>query len=133
MLSSFARQAVEIARGDREPELRVGNLDSVRDFLDVDDVVRAYVALCDANVPAGVYNVASGRSVRVGDALERILAIAGVSPRVEVDPARFRPTDHAVGNAERLRAATGWEPRVPLERTLERVVAFWHEKLAAAG
>jgi len=131
VLSSFARQAAEIACGCRAPLMRVGNLDSVRDFLDVEDVVRAYVALCGRHVPGGVYNVASGRGVRVGDALERILALAGVRPRIEIDPVRFRPTDHAVGDARRLRQATGWEPRIPLEDTLQRVVAYWRERVAA--
>jgi GDP-4-dehydro-6-deoxy-D-mannose reductase len=125
VLPSFARQAAEIAAGKREPLLRVGNLDSVRDFLDVDDVVRAYVALCDRQAPSGVYNVASGRAVRIGDALDTILRLTEVSPRVEVDPERFRPTDYAVGDATRLRGTTGWAPQVALEDTLARLVADW--------
>jgi GDP-4-dehydro-6-deoxy-D-mannose reductase len=133
VLSSFAKQAVEIAAGLREPLLRVGNLDSVRDFLDVEDVVRAYLALCDPAAPAGVYNVASGRGVRVGDALDLILRLAGVSPAVEADPERHRPTDHAVGDASRLRRVTGWEPRIALEETLRRVVDHWREQLAASS
>lgn len=132
VLSSFARQAAEIAAGVSEPELRVGNLDSVRDFLDVEDVVRAYVGLLEPKVQSGVYNVASGRPVRIGDALDTILRLAGVAPRVEIDPERFRPTDRAVGDATRLRDAIGWEPAVPLEDTLARVVAYWRERVAAA-
>ncbi len=132
VLPSFARQAVEIALGRREPILRVGNLDSVRDFLDVEDVLDAYLALADRAVPAGVYNVASGRGVRIGDTLEAILKLAGVEPRIEVDPERLRPTDRTVGDAERLREATGWEPRIAFETTLERLVAHWHERLSAS-
>lgn len=130
VLSSFAKQAAEIAAGEREPLMRVGNLDSVRDFLDVGDVVRAYVALCDRAVLANVYNVASGTGVRVGDALDIILRVAGVSPEVEIDRARHRPTDHAVGDAARLHAATGWEPIVPLEETLRGVVEYWRGVIA---
>jgi len=129
VLSSFARQATEIAAGEREPRMSVGNLDSVRDFLDVRDVVRAYVGLCDRAVPAGVYNVASGRGVRVGDALEIILREAGVSPTVEVDPERHRPTDYAVGDASRLREASGWEACIALEDTLRGVVEYWRDQL----
>ncbi len=132
VLPSFARQAVEIALGRREPVVRVGNLDSVRDFLDVEDVLEAYLALADPAVPAGVYNVASGRGVRIGDALEAILKLAGVEPRIEVEPERLRPTDQAVGDAERLREATGWAPRVAFETTLERLVAHWRERLSAS-
>jgi GDP-4-dehydro-6-deoxy-D-mannose reductase len=85
VLPSFARQAVEIAAGRRDPVLHVGNLDSVRDFLDVEDVVSAYLALLDRRVPAGTYNVASGLPQRVGDLLEALLARAGArarSPRI---------------------------------------------------
>ncbi len=131
VLSSFARQAALIALSQIQPQLRVGNLDSVRDFLDVDDVIDAYLALSDPKVPSDVYNVASGRGVRIGDALDEILAIAGVKPEIEIDPERFRPTDHAVGNADRLRSATGWKPRTPLSRTLERLVQDWRERLSA--
>jgi nucleoside-diphosphate-sugar epimerase len=132
VLPSFARQAVEIALGRREPVVRVGNLDSVRDFLDVEDVLEAYLALADRALPAGAYNVASGRGVRIGDALEAILRLAGVEPRIEIDPERLRPTDQAVGDAKRLREATGWAPRVAFETTLERLVAHWRERLSAS-
>jgi GDP-4-dehydro-6-deoxy-D-mannose reductase len=131
VLASFARQAAEIAAGTREPRLRVGNLDSVRDFLDVDDVVAAYLRLLDPRVPAGVYNLASGVGRRVGDALDALLALAGIAPAIEVDPARLRPTDHGVGDATRLRRATGWVPRVPFEITLERVWRDWRLRVRA--
>ncbi|MDJ0850982.1 MAG: GDP-mannose 4,6-dehydratase [Myxococcota bacterium] len=129
VLPSFARQAAEIAAGKREPLLRVGNLDSQRDFLDVEDVVAAYVALAERRVPAGVYNVASGRAVRVGSALDRLLELFAVQPRIEVDPARHRPTDLAAGDATRLRRATAWEPRVSFDTTLARLVEHWRERI----
>jgi len=131
VMSSWARQAAEIACGRRAPELRVGNLDSVRDFLDVEDVVDAYARLLDDRVPAGAYNVASGEGVRLRDLLELLLEIAGIRPRVEVDPQRMRPLDVSVGNADRLRAATGWEPRVPLSHSLERVLDYWRQAVSA--
>jgi len=132
VLPSFAKQAAEIAAGRREPRLRVGNLDSVRDFLDVRDVVEAYVRLADRQAPTGVYNVASGRGVRIGDALESILRTAGVPAEIEVDAGRFRPTDIAVGDATRLREATGWEPRVAFEDTLRALVEDWQVRVSAS-
>jgi GDP-4-dehydro-6-deoxy-D-mannose reductase len=116
--ASFARQVVEIEQGIREPHITVGNLDSVRDFLDVRDVVDAYVGLLAREVPAGVYNVASGRGVSVREILDTLLHLARVDAEIEVDPARFRPTDFRIGDASRLRAATGWSPRIPLQETL---------------
>ena len=129
--SSFTRQLVEIERGTREAILEVGNLASVRDFLDVSDVVEAYALLCERSVAAEAYNVASGRGVTAGALLECLAALARLSPRIRVDAARFRPTDQSVGDASRLRAATGWAPKVPLETTLERLLAHWRAELSA--
>ncbi len=132
VLPSFARQAVEIAAGTREPLLRVGNLESRRDFLDVDDVIEAYLALIEPSVPAGAYNVASGVAHRVGDALAAILELAGAEAEIQVDPDRLRPTDLAVGDATRLREATRWEPRVSFPEMLARVVEDWKGRVRAA-
>lgn len=131
-LSSFAKQAAEIAEGRREPRLRVGNLESTRDFLDVRDVVEAYLRLLDRRVPCGTYNVASGSGSRLRDLLGRLLEIAGIAPEIEVDPARLRPTDAATGDATRLREATGWRPRIPIEETLEGLVTFWRRQIGVS-
>jgi GDP-4-dehydro-6-deoxy-D-mannose reductase len=131
VLSSFARQAVEIAAGLRPPVLGVGNLDSVRDFLDVADVVDAYLLLADPRLPIGAYNIASGRGVRIGDALAAILRHAGAAPEVRIESARLRPTERTVGDASRLRAASGWQPHIPLDETLARLVADWRARISA--
>lgn len=131
VLSSFARQLAEIEIGLREPVLRVGNLDSVRDFLDVSDVVDAYVRLLDPAVAATAYNVASGKPMRIGDLLEILLALSTQRPAIVVDPDRVRPTDYAVGDASRLREATGWQPRVPIEETLRSLLERWRKQINA--
>jgi GDP-4-dehydro-6-deoxy-D-mannose reductase len=130
-LPSFARQAAEIAAGVREPVLQVGNLDSLRDFLDVDDVIEAYLALTERSVPAAAYNVASGQGRRMGDALQAILDLAGVEAEIRVDTERLRPSDLAVGDASRLHEATGWTPRVGFEAMLARIVDDWRERVSA--
>jgi GDP-4-dehydro-6-deoxy-D-mannose reductase len=125
---AFAQQIAAIAAGRSEPRIRVGNLDSVRDFLDVDDVLDAYQRLLDRGVPADVYNVASGTGRRIGDLLDALIGLARVECAIEVDPdpERVRPTDASVGDASRLRAATGWQPRVPWLDTLSRLLAAAH-------
>ncbi|MCA9501833.1 MAG: GDP-mannose 4,6-dehydratase [Myxococcales bacterium] len=123
--SSFARQVARIRLGRQEASLRVGNLDSVRDFLHVDDVLDAYVALLDPSVPAAVYNVAGERATPIRDVLDRLVALAGVAPRVEVDPDRFRPTDWLVGDASRLSRATGWRARTSLDELLRELHEHW--------
>jgi GDP-4-dehydro-6-deoxy-D-mannose reductase len=127
VLSSFARQIAEIEVGQREPVLRVGNLESVRDFLDVGDVVEAYIRLLNPQVEPTVYNVCSGVGVQLGVLLEALLERATIRPRIECDPERFRATDFSVGDASRLRAATGWEPVVPIEQTLDRLLNYWRQ------
>jgi GDP-4-dehydro-6-deoxy-D-mannose reductase len=126
--SSFARQVAEIAAGLRPPRIAVGNLESVRDLLDVGDVVDAYIRLLDPSVPPGIYNVASGRGVRVREVLDTLLELAAVQAEVEVDPTRYREADHRVGDATKLRRATGWEPRTPLRETLAAVLDSWREQ-----
>lgn len=125
---SFARQVAEIAAGQREPVMRVGNLESVRDFLNVEDVTRAYVALLDPHVPAGIYNVASGKAVTLQQLLSQLLELGGVNPGIETDPERMRPTDWVVGDFSKLRAATGWEPRIPLRDTLHELLEDWRAR-----
>jgi len=127
--SSFARQVAMIEAGLQEPVMRVGNLDSVRDFLDVDDVVAAYLRLLDPSVPAGVYNVASGCPVEVRTLLALLLELAGVEARIEVNPDFFRPTDQLVGDATRLREATGWEPKISLRKTLAALLDYWRVEI----
>ena len=103
-----------------------------RDFTHVDDVVEAYVRLLDPDVAADVYNVASGVGTPLRDLLDTLLGLADQHPLIECDPERVRPADYLVGDASRLRAATGWAPRVPIERMLERLLEDWRRKISAS-
>ncbi len=129
---AFARQIAEMEAGRREPVLRVGNLDSVRDLLDVEDVVDAYARLLDPAAPADAYNVASGTPVRIGDLLETLIGLARVAPAVETDASLWRETDRSVGDASRLRRATGWAPRRALRETLARLLDSCRAQVSAA-
>jgi len=125
--ASFAGQIARIEAGLQPPVLLVGNLDDERDFLDVDDVIRAYAAVIEARAsldPGEVFNVASGRSIRVGDLLESLLSKARVTIEVREDPSRLRrvPTPRVVGDASRLRHKLGWQPETALEDTLVRIL-----------
>lgn len=124
---SFARQIAMIERGRSEPVIRVGNLGAQRDLLDVRDVVAAYAALMQRGVPGTIYNVASGVPRPIADVLQGLIARARVEVRVEPERARMRPDDTPVlvGDASRLRAATGWAPAIPFERTLDDLLEYW--------
>ncbi|MBI4577260.1 MAG: GDP-mannose 4,6-dehydratase [Planctomycetes bacterium] len=121
--SDWAHQVAAIEVGRADPVVRVGNLETRRDFLHVLDVVDAYLLLAEHGEPGAVYNVASGEARRVGDVLAWYLARATVPVRVETDPGRGRPTDTTVvvGDSSRLRAL-GWTPRRRLEEALEALL-----------
>jgi GDP-4-dehydro-6-deoxy-D-mannose reductase len=104
--------------------VKVGNLEPVRDFLDVRDVAAAYVVLAQRGEAGEVYNVASGTGVSLQELFDRLAAIVGVDAIPEPDPEFMRPADipYLVGDSSKLRAATGWAPSIPLERTLSDLV-----------
>jgi GDP-4-dehydro-6-deoxy-D-mannose reductase len=133
VVSSLARQIALAARSGGS-ELRVGNLSPRRDFTDVRDVVRAYRLLIDRGQPGEVYNLCSGRDVAISELAERMLVLAGVDLQLVVDPALCRPVEVPVmrGDASRLRAATGWEPEITLDDTLDSVLTYWRDELARA-
>ena len=134
VLPAFARQIALVAAGRQEPVLRVGALDAVRDFLDVRDVCAAYVA-CAARAgaiePGSVLNLASGVPRRIGDILDAMLRVAGVTASIQTDRARLRRADiaRACGDAGRARTLLGWEPAVAWQSTLESVIADWKARI----
>jgi GDP-4-dehydro-6-deoxy-D-mannose reductase len=131
--SSFARQIAEIEAGKRAPVIHVGNLEAVRDYTDVRDVVRAYWAILDRGAAGEVYNVCSGQGRRIHELLDLLLAESGAKVEVRVDKDRLRPSDvpALVGDPRRLREATGWEPRVPLEESLRDLLHDWRQRTAS--
>ena len=132
---SMARQIALIEQGRLEPVIRVGNLDAQRDFTDVRDVVRAYAALMDAAPPAVIFNVASGVGRTMRSLLDALIARARVQVRVELDPARLRPSDVPiiVGDATRLRRAIGWEPAISFDQMLDDLLEYWRRQVVDRG
>jgi GDP-4-dehydro-6-deoxy-D-mannose reductase len=121
-LASWARQLAAIRRGEQEPVLKVGDLSTARDFTHVDDGAEAYRLLAEKGERGGIYNLASGKAVPMREALDRLLALAGVRPEVKEGAYPPRPFDipYLSGDAGRLRAL-GWEPRRSLDDALEDI------------
>ncbi|MEP6591086.1 MAG: NAD-dependent epimerase/dehydratase family protein [Gemmatimonadota bacterium] len=117
-----ARLRAAKAAGDHA--VTAGNLDPVRDFLDVRDVARAYLVLLDRGVAGEVYNVASGTGQRLRDCFDRLAELIGVEARPTQDPALMRPADIPVliGDPRKLRAATDWTPQYSFDQTLQDLV-----------
>jgi len=130
---SFAKQVAAIEAGAAEPVIRVGDLSPVRDFLDVRDVVRAYLLLAEKATPGEAYNVASGRGVAIQEILDTLLSVAAVEVKVEIDPERLRPAEmqEMFGDVSKLRHTTGWEPEFSLRDTLSDLLDEWRAFYAA--
>lgn len=127
VLPAFARQIAGIGAGLRPPVLRTGNLSVRRDFLHVDDVIRAYLAAALRGRRGAAYNVCSGVSRRLDEVLDRMRALSGVSFEVAPDPALHRPADipELRGSFERLHTDTGWAPAIPFDTLLTELLDHW--------
>ncbi len=135
IVSSLAQQAAHARlRHVSAVQIVTGNPDARRDFTDVRDVVRAYRLLAADSVAPGIYNVCSGVSVSAAENVRTVASlIAPIEVEHVVDPARVRAhevMDHR-GSCERLTAATGWRPEIPLWQTIADTIAWWESELSA--
>ena len=135
-IPAFAAQIVRIEKGLQPPVINVGNLDAIRDFLDVRDVVRAYSRLIAATGETGaetlsgkIFNVASGTGSRMRDLLDMLIDGSTSTLRVELDPDRQRASDlpAIVGDATALRKETDWTQEIPLEETMRAVLDHFRQ------
>lgn len=129
--SDFARGIVAVERGIRK-ELPVGNLDIVRDLLDVRDGVEAFWMIAERGRVGDVYNICSGRGCSIREILDQFKSLAKVQVHSQVDPAKLRPIDERVkvGDPAKL-VALGWSPKRPLSETFKDILEYWRaqEKL----
>ncbi len=130
--SAFARQVARIEAGVQDPVLVVGNLDSVRTFADVRDVVRAYWMLLEKCPPGEVYNIGGETTMTIRDMLDMLLDMTDLKEKIEVrvDPALLRPADvtNQVPSSQKFKEATGWEPEISYSQTLSDMLDFWRER-----
>lgn len=127
VVPSFAKKIAEIEKGKREPILPVGNLETKRDFTDVRDVVKAYVLLIEKGSAGEIYNIGAGKSYKISDILDKLLALSNVKVKVESDPSLFRPKDdkELVCDYSKIKKLTGWEPQITIEETLKDTLDYW--------
>ncbi|MBV8172298.1 MAG: GDP-mannose 4,6-dehydratase [Candidatus Eremiobacteraeota bacterium] len=125
--AGFAKQCADITRGKQAPVLQHGNLSAQRDFLDVRDVASAYRRLGERGESGSVYNVCSGRAVSMREIVEELIHLVGLPVELRQDPQRMRPVDTPVivGDPSRIRRDTGWQPQLPLLRTLRDLYDYF--------
>ena len=124
-IPAFAKQIVEIERG-KSSSLKVGNLDGVRDFTDVKDMVRAYMIIMEKGAVGEVYNIGTGDGVKMKDVVDKLVALSTAKIQIEVDQTRMRPLDipSIIADPSKI-MAFGWKPEISLDETLKRVVEYW--------
>ena len=125
--SDFAKQIADIEKHRKPPVVHVGNLDALRDFTDVRDMVRAYWLALEKCEPGEVYNICSGKAWKIRDMLDHLLGLSKVKIEVRQDPARLRPSDVPIllGDYSKFAKVTGWEPTIPFEQTLADMLEYW--------
>ena len=132
--AAFAKQIAEIEAGVVAPEIRVGNLDALRDLTDVRDTVRAYRLIVERGVALRPYNVCTGATVAVHALLDTLVSMARVAVRVVTDPSRYRPNDTpvVVGDPTRTHSELGWSPAIPFEQTVSDLLEYWRQRVRNA-
>ena len=123
------------ARAAGETSITVGNLDARRDFTDVRDVVRAYRLLALHGDAGQAYNICSGVDHAIADLARMLLDRTDPSIELHPDPELQRPSDLPVlrGDNTAITRTTGWRPEIPLDTTLDDLVAATVASLAATS
>jgi len=129
--SSFAKQIAEIEKGIKEPVILVGNLEAERDYTDVRDMVRGYLLAVEKGEPGEVYNICSGKAVKIRKVLETLLSFSKVKVEIKNDPKRMRPSDVQIllGDNSKFVQKTGWKPEIAFEKTMEDLLNYWRGKI----
>lgn len=131
VLSGLARQVARIKKGRQEPVIRAGDIRIIRDFIDVRDVVRAYLLLLRKGTSGEVYNVCSGTGRTIAECLNTLIRIADVGCGITKADALVRPVDNPVivGDNGKINARTGWSPEISFESGLTDLFEYWMAKL----
>jgi GDP-mannose 4,6-dehydratase len=130
-LSFFAKQIAAAELKLQKPVIRVGNLDSVRTICDVRDAVVAYWLLVNKCPPGEVYNIGGTKTMKIGEFLQMLFDRSPLKFEVKVDPALVRPSDVTlqIPSIDKFKKVTGWEPKIPIEKTLQDILDYWRVEL----
>jgi GDP-4-dehydro-6-deoxy-D-mannose reductase len=129
-IQNFARQLALISKGKAEPIIRVGSLETSRDFIDVRDGVNGMMLLLESGKSGIPINICTGTAHKISDVLRILVEISGLDVKVLQDPGLLRPSDEPLllGDNSRLRAL-GWKQKVTIEQTLQAVYENWLSRI----
>ncbi|HSX09097.1 MAG TPA: GDP-mannose 4,6-dehydratase [Candidatus Saccharimonadales bacterium] len=129
VVADFAKQIVEIEKGQMDAIISVGNLDAKRDFTDVRDMVKAYGLSLEKCESGEVYNIGTGKSHKIEDILTTLLSLSEKKIEVRTDPERVRPIDvpEIRCDCTKFHALTNWQPEIELKKTLQDILDYWRK------
>ena len=129
VVSDFASKIVKIEKS-AVPVLKVGNLDTLRDFTDVRDIVRGYLMLLESGKIGESYNIGSGNVIKVKDILKKLINLSSKKIKIEIDKEKFRPVDVPIVQCDnsKIKKDTGWSPEISIDETLKEVLEYWRGK-----
>ncbi|MCK4766127.1 MAG: GDP-mannose 4,6-dehydratase [Candidatus Aminicenantes bacterium] len=132
--SNFSYQIAAIERGEKEPQIKVGNLSAVRDFSDVRDTVRYLKAIAEKGDRGGVYNLCSGQTYPIEEILHKLLSFSEKEIEVVVEKERLRPVDipELAGDCSLIREKFDLRPRYSIDQTLLDLLNYWRARGAGA-
>lgn len=128
--SNFSKQVAAIEVGKQKPIVKVGNLNSVRTFMDVRDAVHAYWLLVTRCIPGEVYNIGGVETMTIGDMLDKLISFSTKKKiKIEVDPKRLRPSDVTlqIPSVDKFINETGWRPKIKFDQTLKDMLDYWRD------
>ncbi|MBU1033781.1 GDP-mannose 4,6-dehydratase [Patescibacteria group bacterium] len=129
VVADLAAAVVKVEKGEAD-SVKVGNLDSIRDFSDVKDVVNAYILIMEKGQNNEVYNIGSGQGHSIREVLDLLINLAKAEIKVEIDPNKIRPVDlHSLVCDNEKIVNLGWQQNHQLKETLERILNYWRENI----
>ncbi|GEB77841.1 GDP-mannose 4,6-dehydratase [Sporolactobacillus inulinus] len=131
VVSDFCSQIAEIERGIQEPTIQVGDISTYRDFLPVDDVVNAYITAINKDIPNDIYNISSGKPIKIEKILEKLIGFSNKKITVVRDDRRYRPAEvkSFAGDYSKFNEATNWSPKYDIDECLLRTLNWWRNKV----
>jgi GDP-4-dehydro-6-deoxy-D-mannose reductase len=135
VLPNLVQQFAEIRAGRRDPIIRLGNLDSIRDYSDVRDIVRGYCLALQNGRNGEAYNFGSGRGTSVRELYEMVYRTTRVKVQLKTEPSRGRTTDipYLVADVSKAYRQLGWKAEIPLHHTIQKMLQTLQRQISEDG
>lgn len=131
VVADFSRQIALIETGKQNPIMKVGNLESKRDFTDVRDIACAYWLALEKGKSGDVYNISSEKILSIKDILKKLISLSNANIQIQIESTKIRTVDTHIkqGNSQKFRTQTGWQPKISIEKTIEDTLNWWRKNV----